>query len=94
MANYAKAYVDITENGYVVTGMYKNNGTKKQYVFRKASEMRKWLKDNLAPTGEVERFSDALDNESESGRIDAVSNKINMVGYLQSVFGTKDTSSV
>jgi len=95
MANYAKVSIDITENGYIVTGLYKNQGSGKQYVFKKASEMRKWLKDNLAPTGEVKRFSDALDNESEDDTIDP-SAKLDMLGYLRSTFSisSKDTSSV
>lgn len=63
MSDYNKVAIDINENGYTVT--VADNG--KRYVFDKAKKMREWLKDNLAPTGEVKRFSDALDNEPETG---------------------------
>ena len=43
----------------------------KQFVFDKSKKLKEWLKDNLAPTGEVERFSDALDNDPKNDTIDA-----------------------
>ena len=53
--------INISENGYVVY----DKDTGKSYVFTSAKKMRDWLKDNLAPTGEVERFSAALDSKEE-----------------------------
>ena len=54
--------IDISENGYVVTDIL----TTKTYVFTSSKKMRDWLKDNLAATGETERFVNALDDDKKS----------------------------
>ena len=70
MADYKKVAIDIMENGYTVTVINRKNGTRgKQFVFDSAKKMRNWLKDNLSPTGEVERFSEALDNDEKPDTI-------------------------
>ena len=58
MENYKDITIEVVENGYIVTTP---DG---KCIFYTSEELREWLKNNLAPTGEVERFSDALDNES------------------------------
>lgn len=60
MENYKEISIDIVENGVIVKC---SDG--KDYVFTNTNKLRKWLKDNLAPTGEVERFSNALDDEEK-----------------------------
>ena len=63
MADYKKVAIDIMENGYTVTVINYNSVSGKKFVFSNVNDMRDWLKDNLSATGEVERFSKALDNE-------------------------------
>jgi hypothetical protein len=72
MANYTKVSIDIMENGYTATVINKNGKKGKQFIFANAKKMRSWLKDNLAPTGEVQRFSDALDDDNDKSKEDFV----------------------
>ena len=65
-------------NGYTVTVINSRNGTRgKQFVFDKAKKMRDWIKENLAATGEVERFSEALDNDENDDTIGLGYNNLN-----------------
>jgi hypothetical protein len=69
MADYKKVAIDIMENGFTVT--VKGRGHKgKQFVFPDAKSMNEWLKDNLAATGEVEEFSEALDEKPAQEQLD------------------------
>ena len=60
MADYKNISIDVTENGFIVTA-----GESKKFVFSDCDKMREWIMENLSATGEVERFSDALDDNSD-----------------------------
>ncbi len=62
MANHKRIAIDINENGYTVTVF----SSKKKFVFSNTKTMNKWLRKNLSLTGEIERFSDALDNDEKN----------------------------
>ena len=66
MSDYNKISIDISENGFIVTVHEPIEYSGKQFVFQKIKQLRTWLSENLAATGEVERFSEALDNEEEN----------------------------
>ena len=51
--------ISIADNGFLVTDIT----TKKSIIFTNSKKLRAWLKNNLSATGEVERFSNALDSE-------------------------------
>ena len=60
MADYKNISIDVTENGFIITA-----GELKKFVFSDCDKMREWVMENLSATGEVERFSDALDDKSD-----------------------------
>jgi hypothetical protein len=60
MADYKNISIDVTENGFIITA-----GEAKKFVFSDCDKMREWIMENLSVTGEVERFSDALDDKSD-----------------------------
>ena len=72
MNSYKKVNIDIMENGYTVTVVLPEKDKGKKFVFDKCKKMKDWLKDNLAATGEVERFSDALDDKKDNNEKDAI----------------------
>lgn len=77
MADYKKIHIDITENGYIVTVGEPSNDSGQQFVFQKIKQLRTWLSENLSATGEVERFSEALDDTGENKNLE----KHSFVGY-------------
>lgn len=66
MSDYKKISIDITENGYIITINGDTSNTKeKQFIFSNIKKLREWMKEHLSATGEVERFSDALDTDKK-----------------------------
>jgi len=62
MTDYKDIAIDISENGgYIIT-----TEDNKKYVFSDIETLISWVKDNLSATGEVERFSEALDDEPKA----------------------------
>ena len=72
MADFKKVTIDIMENGYVVTVCTPKAFEGKKFVFDTVKKLQEWLKENLSVTGEVERFSDALDDDDKNDTIDGV----------------------
>jgi len=82
MSEYKELHIDTTENGFVITT---SNG--KRFVFSDSKQMREWIMENLSATGEVERFSDALDDKKDT----AYNNIIASANYITSQY-TKESN--
>ena len=67
MSEYKRINVDICENGYIITA------NKRTLVFDSIKKVREWIEDNIAPTGDIKEFSDALGDSEGSGSEEAVS---------------------
>jgi len=66
VSDYKNISIDVTENGFMVT----TNGPQvRKLVFTNNESLREWLRNNLSATGEVERFSEALDDKPEKNNI-------------------------
>ena len=60
MADYKNISIDVTKNGFIITA-----DESEKFVFSDCDKMREWIMENLSVTGEIERFSDALDDKSD-----------------------------
>jgi hypothetical protein len=67
MSDYRNVSIDIVENGFAVTVYLPEP---QHYVFTNMKSLNAWLRENLSATGEVERFSKALDDEDESDTLE------------------------
>ena len=58
MAEYTKIDIDVCENGFVVTADGKSR------IFSSVKKLKDWLRENIAPTGELKEFCDNLGSDS------------------------------
>jgi len=79
MADYKNISIDVTKNGFIITA-----DESEKFVFSDCDKMREWIMENLSVTGEIERFSDALDDKKDT----AYNNIITSANYITSINAT------
>ena len=57
MSEYKNIGIDITENGYIISA------NTKRFIFDDIKKMREWIEEHISATGDIEQFSEALDDE-------------------------------
>jgi len=77
MSDFKRVGIDVLENGYIVTVLLPIDYNGKKFIFNTVKKMKEWLNENLSATGEVERFSEALDDSPKDDiSTDAFTNNI------------------
>ena len=64
--NHKNIGIEVSENGYIITA------NKKTYIFDDIKKMRTWIEENVAPTKEIQDFSNALDDEKPESILDSI----------------------